>query len=214
MAYTQEPARFAEQIAAARDIAGGSAVWAGIGAYRLTPAQTIENIQAARTARHRRLRALLLRQPHRPEAAPPDYLDVVSRAAFGSRSAHITEAAILRSRPTRIFHARRGSIAIGDRARTRSPPPSIEVGRRDRVLWRDAFGRLTYAADAPPATDDTIFDLASLTKVIATATLVDARRRRRIARARRSRRRDRLPAWRGADRERSPSRSARARRRA
>ena len=48
MAYTQEPARFAEQIAAARDIAGGRAVWAGIGAYRLTPAQTIENIQAAR----------------------------------------------------------------------------------------------------------------------------------------------------------------------
>ncbi|HEX9368891.1 MAG TPA: family 10 glycosylhydrolase, partial [Vicinamibacterales bacterium] len=48
MAYTQEPARFAEQIAAARDVAGGGAIWAGIGAYRLTPAQTIQNIQAAR----------------------------------------------------------------------------------------------------------------------------------------------------------------------
>src|SRR6185437_15546190 len=48
MAYTQEPDRFAEQIAAARDIAGGKVVWAGIGAYRLKPEQTIENIQAAR----------------------------------------------------------------------------------------------------------------------------------------------------------------------
>src|SRR6185437_1435217 len=48
MAYTQEADRFAEQIAAARDIAGGNAVWAGIGAYRLRPEQTIENIQAAR----------------------------------------------------------------------------------------------------------------------------------------------------------------------
>ena len=48
MAYTPEPARFAEQIAAAREVAGGRAVWAGIGAYRLTPAQTIENIETAR----------------------------------------------------------------------------------------------------------------------------------------------------------------------
>lgn len=48
MAYTPEPARFAEQIAAARDIAGGQLVWAGIGAYRLTPAQTIENIRTVR----------------------------------------------------------------------------------------------------------------------------------------------------------------------
>src|SRR5438874_5337072 len=48
MAYTQEPARLAEQIAAARDIAGGRAVWAGIGAYRLTPSQTIDNIQTTR----------------------------------------------------------------------------------------------------------------------------------------------------------------------
>ena len=48
MAYTPEPGRFAQQIAAARDVAGGGAIWAGIGAYRLTAAQTIENIQTAR----------------------------------------------------------------------------------------------------------------------------------------------------------------------
>ena len=79
------------------------------------------------------------------------------------------------------------------------PAAAIEVGRRDQVLWRQAFGRLTYASDAAPASNDTIFDLASLTKVIATATLamraVDAETLSlddRVA--------DRLTSWRGLDR--------------
>ena len=46
------------------------------------------------------------------------------------------------------------------------------MGRRDGVVWQHATGRLTYDADATPATTDTIFDLASLTKVIATAPLL------------------------------------------
>jgi uncharacterized lipoprotein YddW (UPF0748 family) len=83
MAYTQEPARFAEQIAAARDIAGGRAVWAGIGAYRLTPAQTVENIQAAR--RVGAAGFVLFSYDSLTGAKPPapDYLATVSRAAFG-----------------------------------------------------------------------------------------------------------------------------------
>ena len=51
------------------------------------------------------------------------------------------------------------------------PAVSVEVGSREAVLWREAFGTLTYADGSDPATTDTIFDLASLTKVIATATL-------------------------------------------
>ena len=51
------------------------------------------------------------------------------------------------------------------------PAAAVEVGSRDAVLWRDAFGTLTYAADADAATTDTIFDLASLTKIICTGTL-------------------------------------------
>ncbi len=80
------------------------------------------------------------------------------------------------------------------------PAVTIEVGRRDGPLWNAAFGRLTYASDAHPTKPDTLFDLASLTKVIATATLlmraIDAGTldlADRVA--------DRLPAWRGADRE-------------
>jgi beta-N-acetylhexosaminidase len=87
--------------------------------------------------------------------------------------------------------------AIASRA---FPAATIEVGRRESVLWRAAFGTLTYEADAPAVTDDTVFDLASLTKVIATATMamraVDAGRLSLDARVA-----DFLSGWRGADRD-------------
>jgi len=80
------------------------------------------------------------------------------------------------------------------------PAATIEVGRRDTVLWRGAFGTLSYAPEAPPVTNATVFDLASLTKVIATATMcmraVDAGAIALDARVA-----DFLPDWRGADRE-------------
>lgn len=53
-----------------------------------------------------------------------------------------------------------------------APAAVVEVGRRTGPLWAEAFGTLTYDADAAPTTLDTIFDLASLTKVLATTTLV------------------------------------------
>jgi CubicO group peptidase (beta-lactamase class C family) len=52
------------------------------------------------------------------------------------------------------------------------PAAVIEVGQRTSPLWREAYGRLTYEPDSAAARDDTVFDLASLTKVIATASLV------------------------------------------
>jgi uncharacterized lipoprotein YddW (UPF0748 family) len=84
MAYTQEPARFAEQIAAARDLAGGGAVWAGIGSYRLTPAQTVENIQAARKLGAAGFVLFSYDSLTGPKRPAPDYLATVSRAAFSS----------------------------------------------------------------------------------------------------------------------------------
>jgi CubicO group peptidase (beta-lactamase class C family) len=80
------------------------------------------------------------------------------------------------------------------------PAATIEVGRADGVAWQHAFGRLTYAEEAPAATASTIFDLASLTKVVATATLTmraiesgALHLDQRVAVL--------LPAWRGTDRE-------------
>ena len=50
MAYTTSLATFNRQVAAARTAAAPQPVWAGIGAYRLSPAQTIDHIAAARQA--------------------------------------------------------------------------------------------------------------------------------------------------------------------
>ena len=57
--------------------------------------------------------------------------------------------------------------AIGSRM---FPAAVAEVGHSGGVLWREAFGTLTFDADAPPADAHTVFDLASLTKPIATAS--------------------------------------------
>jgi CubicO group peptidase (beta-lactamase class C family) len=51
------------------------------------------------------------------------------------------------------------------------PAGTVSVGRSNGALWEEAFGRLTYDTGASQCTDDTIFDLASLTKVISTASI-------------------------------------------
>jgi len=51
------------------------------------------------------------------------------------------------------------------------PAAVAEVGSRDGVIWREAFGTLTFDT-AAATTDATIFDLASVTKPIATTSLV------------------------------------------
>jgi uncharacterized lipoprotein YddW (UPF0748 family) len=87
MAYTPEAARFAEHIAAARQVAGERPIWAGIGAYRLTPTQTIENIQAARKLGASGIVLFSYDSMTDPRQSTPDYLAIVSRAAFGRRIA-------------------------------------------------------------------------------------------------------------------------------
>ena len=62
----------------------------------------------------------------------------------------------------------------------RLPGAVILVGQHDRILYRKAFGHRALVPDPEPMTIDTVFDLASLTKVVATTTcimqLVDAGR--------------------------------------
>ena len=82
MAYTTEPARFAEQIAAAREAAGTRAVWAGIGAYRLSPKETIDNILTARRLGASGVILFSYDSMVDPRQTSPDYLAVVGRAAF------------------------------------------------------------------------------------------------------------------------------------
>jgi uncharacterized lipoprotein YddW (UPF0748 family) len=84
MAYTTEPARFAEQIAAAREAAGGRAVWAGIGAYRLSPSETIDNIQTARRLGATGVVLFSYDSLTNPRQTTPDYLSLVGRGAFAA----------------------------------------------------------------------------------------------------------------------------------
>lgn len=71
---------------------------------------------------------------------------------------------------TARFDAARALLreAITSRA---SPAVVVETGDAAGVAWQEAFGALSYEPDAPGAALDTIFDLASLTKVVATASV-------------------------------------------
>ena len=52
------------------------------------------------------------------------------------------------------------------------PAAAIEVGNSASALWTEALGTLTFDRRSPPASVHTPFDLASLTKVVATTTVV------------------------------------------
>ena len=93
---------------------------------------------------------------------------------------------------------------IRDRA---FPAASVEIGRAAGPLWGRAFGSLTYDRDAAPATGATIFDLASLTKVIVTTTLAMRAVDDEVL-SLEDTLASRLPEWRGTDREAATIRDA------
>jgi uncharacterized lipoprotein YddW (UPF0748 family) len=86
MAYTTDASQFAEQIAAAREAAGTRAVWAGIGAYRLPPRETVENIRTARRLGADGVILFSYDSLIDPRQTPLDYLSAVARAAFTTTS--------------------------------------------------------------------------------------------------------------------------------
>jgi CubicO group peptidase (beta-lactamase class C family) len=100
-------------------------------------------------------------------------------------------------RPYAFARARR---VIDDAIAARAFPGAIaEVGRTVGPLWSCAAGKLTYAANASAVETNTIFDLASLTKVIATATIALLQINRQEL-ALDNRIRSRLAQWSGEDR--------------
>jgi uncharacterized protein YbbC (DUF1343 family) len=52
------------------------------------------------------------------------------------------------------------------------PGAVVLVGQNDKILYRKAFGHRALVPEIEPMTVDTVFDLASLTKVVATTTSV------------------------------------------
>ena len=51
------------------------------------------------------------------------------------------------------------------------PAACAAVAHQERLVALKSFGRFTYDADSPPPTATTVFDLASVTKVVATTTM-------------------------------------------
>jgi CubicO group peptidase (beta-lactamase class C family) len=58
--------------------------------------------------------------------------------------------------------------AIGQHA---FPGCAVAIGNHERVLWTHGFGKLDYA-DGPKPTPETLYDLASITKIIGTTSVV------------------------------------------
>jgi len=57
---------------------------------------------------------------------------------------------------------------IGKRA---FPGAAVAVGHRGNLVFQKGYGKLDYSAKAPAVTNETIYDLASLTKVVTATTL-------------------------------------------
>jgi CubicO group peptidase (beta-lactamase class C family) len=58
--------------------------------------------------------------------------------------------------------------AVSDKA---FPAAVVEVGTAHQPLWAQTFGHLSFEPGSPATREDTVFDLASLTKVLATTPL-------------------------------------------
>lgn len=64
------------------------------------------------------------------------------------------------------------SAAMGEISAGNIPGAVILIGSRDKELYRGVFGRRALGKMPEPMAADTIFDLASLTKVVATTTAI------------------------------------------
>ncbi|HSE62220.1 MAG TPA: serine hydrolase [Thermoanaerobaculia bacterium] len=78
-----------------------------------------------------------------------------------------SDAGFSAARLARIDAAVGEAIARGD-----LPGAVVLVGRRDRIVFRRAYGDRAVVPSREPMTLDTVFDVASLTKPVATATSV------------------------------------------
>lgn len=63
------------------------------------------------------------------------------------------------------------SILQGAITQRAFPSASVAITHRGRLVASKAFGRFTYELNSPPVTSATLFDLASLTKVVASTSM-------------------------------------------
>ena len=81
------------------------------------------------------------------------------------RSATPAEAGLAAELPARLDSLARAAVADGT-----APAVAIAVGRHGRLVHLRGYGTVDHALGSAPVTDSTLFDLASLTKVVGTTT--------------------------------------------
>ncbi len=109
-----------------------------------------------------------------PEARAPRERNEAGRAGPAARTpsrhawdgeAPAPEVGMDSARLARVDRILRTAIADGV-----TPGAALAVGRHGKLARLRAYGRLDWAADAAAVTDSTLYDLASLTKVVGTTT--------------------------------------------
>ena len=90
----------------------------------------------------------------------PDLQLSISRAEADAIEAGMSEDSL----------ARLDAVVLDALADSAAPGAVLAVGRGDRLVRLRGYGRTDWDPDAPPATPTTLYDLASLTKVVATTT--------------------------------------------
>lgn len=96
------------------------------------------------------------------ELPPPEpAMDALPRPA----AAALTDVGMRGDLPARLDSIVRRELDAG-----LAPGAALVVGRWGRVVHAKGYGRTDWAPDAPAVTDSTLFDVASLTKVVATTT--------------------------------------------
>lgn len=97
-------------------------------------------------------------------------------ASLGGRPTPLAPVAVLvAARPSNVgmardLNARLDSIVLAGIAQGAAPGVALAVGRWGRLVHLRAYGRIDTGTVAARVTDSTMFDMASLTKVVATTT--------------------------------------------
>lgn len=120
-----------------------------------------------------------LREPSASRSSPSPLLDLASAAPGSATDAGDASASTAADPdPSAIYTDERSRFAAVD-AKVRAaidegrmPGCVLMIGRHDEVLLERAYGSRAVLPERTPMTTDTVFDLASLTKPLATSTSV------------------------------------------
>ncbi len=104
---------------------------------------------------------------------PPHTYGVLGLLAVLIMFARPTPAAAAADKTIDSAHEKQIDRAVAAAIELELTPGAIVVaGRSDGAVFQKAYGRLTYDANAPAVTVDTVYDLASLSKTVGCATSI------------------------------------------